>query len=68
MTWLELPHDCNMGPALPGKPQDVDKPAWCSVGVIAGVPHPDPVLETEDGPSLCTEHPGGGGDQGYAVG
>lgn len=39
-----------------------------SVGVIAGVPHPDPVLETEDGPSLCTEHPGGGGDQGYAVG
>ncbi len=36
-----------------------------TVGVIAGLDHPQAVMETEDGPSLCAEHPG---DGGYAVG
>ncbi len=36
-----------------------------TVGVVAGLDHPEAVLETEDGPSLCSEHPG---DGGYAVG
>ena len=36
-----------------------------TVGVVAGLDHPQAVLESEDGPSLCEEHPG---DEGYAVG
>ncbi|BDA45159.1 Carboxylic acid reductase [Coccomyxa sp. Obi] len=36
-----------------------------TVGVVAGLDHPEAVLESEDGPSLCSEHPG---DGGYAVG
>ena len=36
-----------------------------TVGVVAGLDHPHAVLEAEDGPSLCAEHPG---DGGYAVG
>lgn len=36
-----------------------------TVGVVAGLDHPQAVLESEDGVSLCSEHPG---DGGYAVG
>lgn len=36
-----------------------------TVGVVGGLDHPQPVLESEDGPSLCSEHPG---DDGYAMG
>ena len=36
-----------------------------TVGVVGGLDHPGPVLESEDGPSLCAEHPG---DNGYAMG
>ena len=37
-----------------------------SVGVAFGVPHDGPIQESQDGASLCTEHPGG--PEGYAVG
>ena len=36
-----------------------------SVGVMAGLPHPEPVLESEDALSLCSEH---AGDGSYAMG
>lgn len=36
-----------------------------SVGVVGGLNHPHPVLESEDGPALCDVHPG---DGGYAIG
>ena len=36
-----------------------------SVGVVGGLDHPQPVLESEDGPALCDVHPG---DGGYALG
>lgn len=36
-----------------------------SVGIMAGIPHPGPVLESEDALSLCAEH---AGDGGYAMG
>jgi fatty acid CoA ligase FadD9 len=36
-----------------------------SVGVLAGIDHPEPVLESEEGLKLATEHLG---DGGYAMG
>lgn len=36
-----------------------------SVGVVGGLDHPQPVMESEDGPALCDVHPG---DGGYAIG
>lgn len=36
-----------------------------SVGVMAGIQHPEPVLESEDGLSLASEHYG---DGSYAMG
>ncbi len=36
-----------------------------SVGIMAGISHPEPVLESEDARSLCSEH---AGDGSYAMG
>jgi thioester reductase-like protein len=36
-----------------------------SVGIMAGISHPEPVLESEDALSLCSEH---AGDGAYAMG
>ena len=36
-----------------------------SVGIMAGISHPEPVMESEDALSLCSEH---AGDGGYAMG
>lgn len=36
-----------------------------SVGVVGGLDHPEPVLESELGTNLATQHPG---SNGYAIG